>query len=277
MRQDVCSRRAVSRSSKWCVRCVFRIPLPRSSGMQSVRSTRACCSTSPTYCSAMLHVWPRHDCVRSLRFTLRRRVTCSRTKFSCTTSVLQKRLATKVSASLPRRENRCGISPRPAHRRAARPFHAAHVGPRPRERLQHRRAVGRGRERARPLRRLRRDGHRGAVARRRARGLRRVRQRRRARHQPEPRQAPPHRRAGRAPRRRRYLATENRTYDLIFCDPPYPDYAELEPLLARYVPNLLAEDGLLVLETAAKTQPDLPLTQRTDRRYGAARITLWHT
>jgi 16S rRNA (guanine966-N2)-methyltransferase len=75
----------------------------------------------------------------------------------------------------------------------------------------------------------------------------------------------------------RYLATETRTYDLIFCDPPYPDYAELEPLLARYVPKLLADDGLLVLETAARTQPDLPLTLRTDRHYGAARITLWHT
>jgi 16S rRNA (guanine966-N2)-methyltransferase len=75
----------------------------------------------------------------------------------------------------------------------------------------------------------------------------------------------------------RYLATEERTYDLVFCDPPYAEYAELEPLLARYVPKLLTEDGLLVLETAARTEPELPLTRRTDRRYGAARITLWHT
>jgi 16S rRNA (guanine966-N2)-methyltransferase len=75
----------------------------------------------------------------------------------------------------------------------------------------------------------------------------------------------------------RYLATEERTYDLIFCDPPYAEYAELEPLLARYVPRLLADDGLLVLETAANVHPELPLTLRTDRRYGAARITLWHT
>jgi 16S rRNA (guanine966-N2)-methyltransferase len=75
----------------------------------------------------------------------------------------------------------------------------------------------------------------------------------------------------------RYLATETRPYDLIFCDPPYADYAELEPLLARYVPKLLADDGLLVLETGARTHADLPLTLRTDRKYGAARITLWHT
>jgi hypothetical protein len=42
------------------------------------------------------------------------------------------------------------------------------------------------------------------------------------------------------------------------------------------VPRLLADDALLVLETAAKTEPQLPLAQRTSRRYGAARITLFY-
>ena len=74
----------------------------------------------------------------------------------------------------------------------------------------------------------------------------------------------------------RFLATDTRTYDLIFCDPPYDEYATLEPALARYVLRLLADGGLLVLETAAKTEPALPLEQRTSRRYGAARITLFH-
>jgi len=74
----------------------------------------------------------------------------------------------------------------------------------------------------------------------------------------------------------RFLAAETRTYDLIFCDPPYDESAALEPALARYVPRLLADDGLLVLETAAKTEPQLPLEQRTSRRYGAARITLFY-
>jgi 16S rRNA (guanine966-N2)-methyltransferase len=73
----------------------------------------------------------------------------------------------------------------------------------------------------------------------------------------------------------RFVAADTRTYDLVFCDPPYNEYATLEPALARYVPKLLAEDGLLVLETAAKTEPGLPLEQRTSRRYGAARITLF--
>src|SRR3954453_3782089 len=74
----------------------------------------------------------------------------------------------------------------------------------------------------------------------------------------------------------RFLGSDTRTYDLVFCDPPYEDYAALEPTLARYVPRLLADDGLLVLETSARADPQLPLEQRTSRRYGAARITLFH-
>jgi 16S rRNA (guanine966-N2)-methyltransferase len=74
----------------------------------------------------------------------------------------------------------------------------------------------------------------------------------------------------------RFLAADTRTYDLIFCDPPYDEYTALEPALGRYLPRLLADDGLLVLETAAKTEPRLPLEQRTSRRYGAARITLFY-
>ena len=74
----------------------------------------------------------------------------------------------------------------------------------------------------------------------------------------------------------RFVAADTRTYDLVFCDPPYEEYAQLESALARYAPKLLTEDGLLVLETAANTEPELPLEQRTSRRYGAARITLFH-
>src|SRR4051812_41572804 len=64
----------------------------------------------------------------------------------------------------------------------------------------------------------------------------------------------------------RFLAAEPRTYALAFCAPPYGEYASLEPALARYLPRMLAEDGLLVLETSARTEPQLPLEQRTSRR-----------
>lgn len=73
----------------------------------------------------------------------------------------------------------------------------------------------------------------------------------------------------------RFLANERRRFDLVLVDPPYERFAELQPRLAQYLPSVLAEHGLLVLETAAREEPDLPLSQRTSRRYGAARITLF--
>jgi 16S rRNA (guanine966-N2)-methyltransferase len=73
-----------------------------------------------------------------------------------------------------------------------------------------------------------------------------------------------------------FVASDTRRYDLIFCDPPYDEYPRFEPILARYAPRLLADDGLLVLETSSRApEPDVPLTKRTTRRYGSARITLF--
>jgi 16S rRNA (guanine966-N2)-methyltransferase len=65
-----------------------------------------------------------------------------------------------------------------------------------------------------------------------------------------------------------------RKYDLVLADPPYAmtDY----DTLARYLPGVLAEDGLLVLESAARTEPELSrLAVRTSRKYGSARITVF--
>ncbi len=46
--------------------------------------------------------------------------------------------------------------------------------------------------------------------------------------------------------------------------------------LARYLTRVLADDGLLVLESAAKTEPELPgLAHRTTRRYGSTRVTVF--
>lgn len=74
----------------------------------------------------------------------------------------------------------------------------------------------------------------------------------------------------------RFLATETRAYDLVFCDPPYEEYERLEPQLVRYLPRVLDDGGLLVLETSSRRpEPELPLTLRTSRRYGAARISLF--
>jgi 16S rRNA (guanine966-N2)-methyltransferase len=70
-------------------------------------------------------------------------------------------------------------------------------------------------------------------------------------------------------------AGAGRKYDLVLVDPPYEMYSDIEPQLARYVPAVLAEDGVVVVETDVRTEPALPLTERTSRKYGAARITVY--
>ena len=77
---------------------------------------------------------------------------------------------------------------------------------------------------------------------------------------------------------RRALAAETaagRRYDLVLVDPPYRMFDSLQPTLAAHLPALLTEDGLVVVETDKRTEPELPLQQRTSRAYGSARLTLF--
>jgi 16S rRNA (guanine(966)-N(2))-methyltransferase RsmD len=72
----------------------------------------------------------------------------------------------------------------------------------------------------------------------------------------------------------RAVSGERRTYDLILCDPPYDyDHAKLAPHLAR----LLSDEGVLVYESSGRDDPpEVPgLEQRTSRKYGSARLTLF--
>ena len=71
------------------------------------------------------------------------------------------------------------------------------------------------------------------------------------------------------------LRQEARTYDLVLVDPPYDQWQGLQPKLAAQLARVLAPSGLLVVETGARTQPELPLALRTSRRYGSARLTLF--
>jgi 16S rRNA (guanine966-N2)-methyltransferase len=70
-------------------------------------------------------------------------------------------------------------------------------------------------------------------------------------------------------------AAAGRKYDLVLVDPPYGVYSDLQPQLARYLPPVLAADALLVVETDARVEPELPLAFRTSRRYGQTRITVF--
>jgi 16S rRNA (guanine966-N2)-methyltransferase len=72
-----------------------------------------------------------------------------------------------------------------------------------------------------------------------------------------------------------FEAGSHRKYDLVLVDPPYDMYPDVQPQLARYLPSLLAADGLLVVETDARVEPELPLALRTTRKYGQARITIY--
>jgi 16S rRNA (guanine966-N2)-methyltransferase len=69
-------------------------------------------------------------------------------------------------------------------------------------------------------------------------------------------------------------SSAGRKYDLVLVDPPY-DMTNYESL-SRYLPAVLADDGLLVFETAAKVEPELPgLGVRTTRKYGSTRVTVF--
>ena len=70
-------------------------------------------------------------------------------------------------------------------------------------------------------------------------------------------------------------AAAGRRYDLILVDPPYEEYRQLQKTLAIYLPRLLEPDGVVVVETESRLEPELPLELRTTRRYGSARLTVF--
>jgi 16S rRNA (guanine966-N2)-methyltransferase len=72
-------------------------------------------------------------------------------------------------------------------------------------------------------------------------------------------------------------AASDRRYDLVLVDPPYEMFSSVQPGLARYLPALLEPGALVVVETAAAEEPELPLRKRTSRRYGAARLTVFES
>jgi 16S rRNA (guanine966-N2)-methyltransferase len=69
--------------------------------------------------------------------------------------------------------------------------------------------------------------------------------------------------------------TAGRRHELLLLDPPYERWQALEPQLAELVPAVVAEAGIVVVETDARVEPTLPLDLVTTRRYGSARLTLF--
>lgn len=69
--------------------------------------------------------------------------------------------------------------------------------------------------------------------------------------------------------------TAERRHELLLLDPPYGRWETLEPVLADLLPEVVSDDGIVVVETDARTEPALPLDLVTARRYGSARLTLF--
>ncbi len=70
-------------------------------------------------------------------------------------------------------------------------------------------------------------------------------------------------------------ARSGRRYDLVLIDPPYRMLSRFMPALAAHLPAVLAPNGVAVLESNAREEPELPLPQRTSRVYGSVRVTVF--
>lgn len=70
-------------------------------------------------------------------------------------------------------------------------------------------------------------------------------------------------------------ATAGTLYDLVLVDPPYRMLAGLLPDLTRLLPPVVAPGGLVVVESEAREEPELPLPRRTSRRYGSVRVSVF--
>lgn len=73
----------------------------------------------------------------------------------------------------------------------------------------------------------------------------------------------------------RFLRTGER-FDIIYMDPPWPIWEAEAAHLKQFLPDLLAPDGVLIMEHPKRTEPDLsPLTVDRVYHYGQTTITFW--
>lgn len=62
-------------------------------------------------------------------------------------------------------------------------------------------------------------------------------------------------------------------YTLLFVDPPYERYPELQPSLVGLLAPLLRQGAVLVIETSVRTPVDLPWKVVREKRYGDTKVT----
>jgi len=72
----------------------------------------------------------------------------------------------------------------------------------------------------------------------------------------------------------RFLARQEGTFDLVFCDPPYDGAPAIAATLAAALPEILDEDARIVTESDKRNPLVLPLPLVVERSYGETRIAI---
>jgi 16S rRNA (guanine966-N2)-methyltransferase len=65
-----------------------------------------------------------------------------------------------------------------------------------------------------------------------------------------------------------YLRGGDGMFDLVFCDPPYKLAARLGPELTRLIPDRLAKEGRVIIESDVRQPLEVALPLEVERRYG---------
>ena len=72
----------------------------------------------------------------------------------------------------------------------------------------------------------------------------------------------------------RFLARQEGTFDLVFCDPPYDGAPAIAATLAAALPEILDEDARIVTESDKRNPLVLLLPLVVERSYGDTRIAI---
>ena len=72
----------------------------------------------------------------------------------------------------------------------------------------------------------------------------------------------------------RFLAANEGTFDLVFCDPPYDSVPRIAEPLAERLPVLLTQGARIVTESDKRMPLELPFELLVERTYGDTRIAI---
>jgi 16S rRNA (guanine966-N2)-methyltransferase len=71
-----------------------------------------------------------------------------------------------------------------------------------------------------------------------------------------------------------FVRRDRRSYDLVFCDPPYDSGPRIAGRLAESLPALLSKDARIVTESDKRNPIELPFPLLRERTYGDTRIAI---